>query len=209
MGLGLIHYSLVGLGALALLGGGAVALTLTRIRTTPNAAGVISDDPVQLARAAGVPPETYALARMVASEHPRDSETVQVAICWATRNYAARARLSVWDLLVTRGDADSANHFARQNAGGKYASTVNDPTQAHVNVAHKVMLAQVPDPTNGATQYDSPKAQRAAAARSVTGYTKSPEQVAADRIRSGSELVVLAGVDPDDLRFWRPAQGVA
>jgi len=174
-----------------------------------GADGVVRADPATLAHQAGVTLDTYALARMVASEHPRDSRAIRVAVAWAARNYAAKGRVSVSRLLlraVKNGKVLAHDGlFARQNTGGKYATTANDPNADDLEVASLVISGRVADPTGGADQFDSPAAQRAAVARGAKNYTKTPEEVAADRRRSGKVLVTLAGVPADKVRFWRNA----
>lgn len=143
--------------------------------------------------------DVEALARMIASENPRDSVLIQTAIAWTAVNEAKRRRKSVADLLMPGGIPSG------QNTGGRYASTRNPSTPATTAVAYDVLSGRSSDPTGGAIQFDSPKAQRAALARNVSGYSKSPEQVAASRIAEGKELVTLPGVDPDYMRWWRYA----
>ncbi len=143
--------------------------------------------------------DVEALGRMIASENPRDSELIQTAIAWTAVNEASRRGKTVADLLMPDGIPSG------QNTGGRYASTRNPSTDATRSIAYDVLSGQSSDPTGGAIQFDSPRAQRAALARNVSGYSKSPEQVAASRISEGKELVTLSGVDPDYMRWWRYA----
>lgn len=143
--------------------------------------------------------DVEAMARMIASENPNDSVLIQSAIAWAAKNEAERRGKTVADLLMPNGIPSG------QNTGGRYASTRNPSTYATRQVAYDVLSGATPDPTGGAIQFDSPRAQRAALARNVSGYSKTPEQVAASRMSEGKELVTLPGVNPDYMRWWRYA----
>lgn len=185
---------------------GKLSPTVTNAPAGPD--GIVRADPRQLASQANVPLPVYALARMIASEHPRDAELVQVAIAHITLNEARRRGTDVVALLLRSTRSEAQGKFGAQHAG-KYAATGKDPTPEHIAVAHKVIAGLVPDPTKGAVQFDVPKAQRAALARGVPGYRKTPEDVAAARRREGKELVTLPGVPADNFRAWRPLKGIA
>jgi hypothetical protein len=175
-----------------------------RVTNAPAGAdGIVRVAPGELARQAGVPLAVYALARMLRSEHGSEGEKVKTAIGWAAVNYARQSGVTI-DRLLTRGTAKggSDGFFGAQNVG-KYASTRSDPTTVDIEIARKVLNRQVPDPTGGATQFDSPAAQRALVKKSLKGYSKGPEEVAAERMKK-SDPVIVAGIDPDHLRFWRP-----
>lgn len=204
-------YHLVALLALAalFLGGGGAAVVVAvkkgkRVTNAPAGAdGLVRVPPDELARQAGVSLDVYALARMLRSEHGSEGERVKIAVGWAAVNQARASGVSISRLLL-RGTAKGGSDglFGAQNVG-KYASTRNDPHTDDVEIARKVLSRAVADPTGGATQFDSPKAQRALVAKGLKGYTKGPEAVAAERMKK-SDLVVVAGIDPDHLRFWRP-----
>jgi hypothetical protein len=134
-------------------------------------------------------------------------------VAWAIRNYAAERGQTVAAVLLA-GNGASFGHFGAQNAaaGGKYASTQQDPRQRHVKVASAVLAApKLMDPTGGATHFFSPAAQDALAARSASGYTRG----AADTIAtwtapgyfypSGAELIVPPGIDGNRLSLFRRA----
>lgn len=172
---------------------------LTNARPGPD--GVVRADPQQLARSIGVDLRTYALARMVASEHPHDPEPIRIAVVWATINHARKLRITPETLLL-RGKAGLSDGFFGAQYTGKYATTANDPTQQDLDTVLGVTGGQISDPTQGADQFDVPAAQRAAAKRGVTGYTKSPEQVAASRRAAGKRLVLLPGIPEEKFRLW-------
>lgn len=143
------------------------------------------------------PNDLEALARMIASENPNDSTTVRTAIAWSAVNEANRRGKSVFDLLAPDGN------FGPQS--GRYASTRNAARSQDYEITTDVLTGAVNDPTGGAVQFDSPRGQRAALARNVSGYSKTPEQVAAQRISEGKVEVNLPGVDPEHMRWWRYA----
>ena len=163
--------------------------------------GAVPGKPVDLAAAAAVSLDVYALGRAIASEASILAEVAKVAVAWACRNEAARRGVSVGKLLTCAEDIFAVQSYGR----GRYASTAQPPTVADLELARRVTLGVVADPTGGATRWDSPRAQRALLARSAAGYSKTPEQVAASREAEGFELVTLPGVDAEKIRFWRRA----
>jgi hypothetical protein len=184
-----------------------------RVTNAPAGAdGVVRRAPGDLAREAGVALPVYALARMLRSEHGSEAEHVKVAVGWAAVNQARARKTTIEKLLLSgrtkSGGASSSDGLFGAQYTGKYATTAVDPTAVDVEIAGKVLSGVVADPTFGATQFDSPKAQAAAGKRGVPGYTKTAAQIAAARAK-GSDLVVVNGIDPNHLRFWRPRKGVA
>jgi hypothetical protein len=181
--------------------------------TTLGADGLVADDPNELAAAAGLPLDTYALARALMSEHGLDPDPYLTAVGWAIRNYAAERGQTVAAVLLG-GSGNSRGHFGAQNAaaGKKYASTQQDPRQRHVKVATAVLAAPpLMDPTGGATHFFSPSAQDALASRSASGYTKDAASTIATWTApgyfypSGAELIVPPGIDGDRLSLFRRA----
>jgi len=170
--------------------------------------GVVQADPQSLANACNLDLRTYALARMLASENPRDTDLVRIAVAWVCCNEAARENTTPEQLLLRSTRPDRNGKFGSQLGG--YASTTNDPVPQDVQIAQRVLAPPTADnyaadPTGGAVQFDSPRAQRAALARGAPGYVSTPEQVAAERQSEGKVQVTLPGVDPDYMRFWRYA----
>jgi hypothetical protein len=141
--------------------------------------------------------EVYALARAIASEQGNLSGTAGLAIGFAIRNHARYLGRSILRTVAPNG-------WESQQGGG-YVATAVEPASRHIGLASQVLAPGAMDITGGAEYFDSPRAQRALLARGTPGYRKTPEQVAAARVASGLELVVLPGIDPDHLRFWRRA----
>jgi len=193
-------WTLLGLGVFgaALLGGKRV---IDAAAEKTDATGVCQTDPSSIAAAHGVALDVEALARMAVSE-AGSKEAAQVAVMWAARNMAKRRGESVAALLL-RGKLASDGKFGAQNTG-KYASTRSPSTAQSRKLAAGVMAATIPDPTRGATQWDSPAAQNALTSAGVSGYTKTADQVAAERSKASS-LVTVAGVT--NIRFWAPKTG--
>jgi spore germination cell wall hydrolase CwlJ-like protein len=142
------------------------------------------------------PEDAEALARVIASEAGGEPRDIQIAVAHATRNAARKLGTSVTSLVKTPG-----NTYGPQSRGS-YASTARAPNAAHRTLANQVLSNAVADNTQGAVQYDSPKAQRALLAKKAKGYTKTPEQVAADRRKAGKRLVLLPGIPEDRFRMW-------
>jgi hypothetical protein len=157
---------------------------------------LIHADPYSLAEEVGVDPNTYALARVIRSEAGALDELAKLSVAYVVFNEARNRDIDVLE-LVTRPQG----FFGAQNAGGKFVSTRLDPYELDVTIAKSVGITL--DPTNGATRFDSPKAQRALLARSEKGYNFTPEEIAESRSKKFHEVAV-AGLDPEDIRFWRP-----
>jgi len=141
-----------------------------------------------------------ALARMIASEtRANDKPIIKIAVCWVCKNEAERKGKTVHDLVMPGGVPSG------QNTGGRFVSTRNSGTDEGREIARQVMSGEVSDPTNNSIQFDSPVAQRAALARNVLNYSKTPEQIAESRMNEGKEMVGLPGISTDYIRFWRYA----
>jgi hypothetical protein len=173
--------------------------------------GIVPPDPQTLADQAHVDLDTYAMARMLSSEEGNSSNEIRVACCWALKNKAAREGKSIPDLLLRAKDPNHSGKFGtfinldpsspyytvnsdgKPNAADRYASTALDPYDGDLEIAISVLLETIPDPTGGADQFDRP------------GGEKNPDAVAAKRLAAGQILADVAGVDPNVIRFWRPA----
>jgi hypothetical protein len=145
-----------------------------------------------------------ALSRMLASEvggsfKEPGATAARIAVGWAAMNAAKARKRSVYAQLVPAGKGYGAQ------TDGRYASTKATPQALDRKIAGELLAGKHKDPTGGATQWDAPVAQRAALARGVKGYTKTPEEVAASRQAAGQKMVAVAGIPLDKLRMWGKA----
>lgn len=173
---------------------------------TVTADGETPADPDGLVAGAGLPVDpdslagsrnAYALARMISSEAGGQKQIAQQAVGAVALNYAADHGKSIWDVLLHSTHA--GNGFFGKQAEGRYAATSRDPSSVHIDLALSLLAGTAPDPTDGARQWDSPRSYK---------VPSRADEVAADRIAAGNELVLLPGVPASTFRFWRPA-GVA
>lgn len=147
------------------------------------------------------PQEVQALARAMMSEASREPKVIQTAIGYAVINESLRRDQTIWRLVRGSGD-----EWGRQGTGGRsYVSSAQVPTAEITTLAARVLAGDEADFSDGATNFDSPRAQRAALAKGVAGYTKTPEQVAENRIAGGMELVLIPGIAEERFRMWRYA----
>jgi hypothetical protein len=143
--------------------------------------------------------DAYALARAIQSEEGNASEAVRAAVGWAVVNMANRHGVSVTALVKQNSGA-----YSGQGAGANwYVSTAQEPTAANQALASLIIAGSIPDNTDGATNFDSPRAQRALLGRRPD-YTRTPEQVADGRRASGLRLVLVPGTPEEDFRLWTP-----
>lgn len=196
----------VGVGVAVLLTGGLVLAAsrkegeaLSDDESTPVPGG-----PDALAAQAGVGLDVYCLARAIASEEGGQPRFYQQAVGCACLNFARSEfpRLAEPDAVITLV-LGSAGVFGRQGTGGRRVSSARAPAALQLELAAQVLTGLVADPTSGATQWDSPAGQRALMAQGDPLTTKTPQQVADERYSKGYELVIVPGIDPDKLRFWR------
>lgn len=173
-----------------------------------NTLGVVPDDPEALADAAGLPLNTYALARMISSEEGTSPALIKIAVGWAAWN-AHGDRIA--DVL-TMGHGDAAGHFKDQSyqwtsAPGEtsraavYASTRFDPYEDDVQIASAIVAGAIADPTGGATNFFRPGLQDKLYARG--DVTRDADSVVADWTSSGLGEVSVPGVDPTEILFFR------
>jgi hypothetical protein len=167
--------------------------------------GVARCDPAALAAEAGTDLETYALARMIASEEGNSSVEVQALVAHAVVNAARASGKSIAAKLLKAKEPSHSGYFGTQrnieqgtdgyNGSDRFASTATDPYEGHLAIAAGVRSGAIPDITGGATQFDR------------TGGESDPDRVAQNRIDAGQELVPeLSDIDGiGDLRFWRKA----
>lgn len=192
-----------GLAAAAALAGGIGLAIWFANRKAKAATAAAAADPAAAALEAGVTRRVYALGRVIASEAGSRPELEQIAVAWvvvneADRRYGKKDGVPDVERLILAPDGA----FGAQNVG-KFVSSRLEGKDSHRALAKQILSGAMPDPTGGATQFDSPRAQRALVARGTSGYTKTPEQVADARRSEGKALVIVPGIDPDQLRFWR------
>jgi hypothetical protein len=182
--------------------------------------GLVADDPAELAAAAGLDLETYALARCLVSEHGQQPNAYLVAVGWAVTNYAGEKGESIFELLTNGHNGGGSGYFGEQKAaaGTKYAATEQDPHQRHVDAANAVRSGSVPDPTGGCTHFFSPRAQDALAAKAAAGDARYAKYLGKDAAfimsswaapgglyAQGAVAVVPPGIDGRTLTLWRAA----
>lgn len=204
------HWAAIGAAVLA-AGSGAAWLLLPRENDStgedvPDDVATPPNEPHALALASGETFVVYCFARAIASEEGGQPRTHQVAVACAILNFARSERPGDTDEeAIIKLILGSAGQFGRQGSGGRRVSSARAPGYLQFRIAHDVLAGVEPDPTMGATQFDSPSGQRKLLAQEDSLTTKTPEEVAASRISKGYELVTVPGIDPDDLRFWRRA----
>jgi hypothetical protein len=183
--------------------------------------GLINEAPADLAYAAGLDLETYALARCLASEHGQDPDVYLYVVAWAVRNRAIERGVKISRLLTDGSGTNGDGYFGEQKAaaGTKYASTIVDPCERHARIAATVSASsQDSDPTAGATHFFSPKAQDALAARAAAGDARYAKYLGKDAAfidaswsapgglyAGGAVPVVPPGIDSRILTLWRAA----
>lgn len=144
--------------------------------------------------------DVYSMARAIRSEvGDKGGEITKTGVGWAIYNRAQDYGMSIYSLL-TKNDS-----YISEFGGAKNGSTRQDPYASDADVAMAVLYGGSIDPTNRSIGWDSPRGQRAALAKLIPKYSRTPEQVAAARVAQGLAEVHLDGVNPDFIRFWRKA----
>lgn len=146
------------------------------------------------------PQEVEALARVMQSEAGGEPKIIQVAVGFATINLSNARNESIWQ--IARGTADE---WGGQGSGDRRVSSRMEATAKMVELARAVLSGDESDPTGGAYQFDSPRAQRALLIKMPELYHTTPEQVAENRRRDGLVLQLLPGIPEERFRMWRPA----
>lgn len=176
-----------------------------------KATGVVEADPQSLANEAGVNLDIFALAAMLSSEHGNDPQVYKEAIAHAALNEAKARGKSISSLLLQAVNPKHSGKFGSQAdiEGGapfksdRYASTAQVPYDDDIGIALFAWEGYTVDPTEGARQFDSPKAQDALYAKGK--YSLNAELLGAKRIKEGKREVNPEGIDPRRLRFWTVA----
>lgn len=198
-----------GIAVLLMLAAGTAAVVTTKGKRDDEAGadGLVPADPMAIATRNGVSLNVEALARMIRSEHGNDSEIVRIATAHVAMNESRARGQSIAQLLLAPQGKFGAQWTGMTVNGKfrvKYAST-RLPSQAiDRKLADDVIAKRVGDPTGGATQFDSPRAQRVLHAKKPE-TNPTPEEVERRRLAAGATKVLLAGVAEDQIRFWRYA----
>jgi hypothetical protein len=158
--------------------------------------------------------DTMALARSLRSEHGSESATVRAWVAWVVRNSAAKGKLSIFDKLTKSRNPTSSGLFARQRADSRFAATNQAPRLEDILIAKQVIGAPASaDPTRGASNFFSPRAQDALFARAQAGdpavVGRITRDAAAQRLRWLESGLVSRGAPPGasqrDVEFFAPA----
>lgn len=203
---------LVALGLYAGAGGSivdAVGSLITRGRqltsSTLSATDTVLQSPAELASAASAELESYALARMVASEGAGFglANTCRIWTAWND------AKAHGWSLFHTVTAVNSkrfpacVNTFGKQNP--RRYSTARDPFEGHLRLVLRVLAdiqAGKTDPTGGAVKF----LNRSAMGGIQAGTKGADETIAAWRTQ-GLQDFTVGGVG-SDLVFFRPVAAV-
>lgn len=201
---------LIGLGSAAALGivslfSGTRKLFEPEIETrlhVVNARGVVKASPVGLARASGYPLEIYAMASCMQSEEKTDRGRLAVGL--AIWNAVRKRSDKIPSLLLHSKRRDGNGRFGSQ--AGRYAATSRPPTAKTLQLAEAIQAGRVADITDGARQWDAPRAQD----QNHQLYLQNPEtypeyrfssaDIATRRVKEGRRMVLVPGVP--DTRFW-------
>lgn len=172
---------------------------------------VESPTPQAAANEAGVNLDTICLAAMLSSEHGRDPQVYKEQIAFAAINEARARGISVSKLLLTKNNPKHNGKFGAQadletpapHKSDGYASTAQVPYEDDMSIASLALSGLIDDLTEGARQFDSPKAQDALYAKGK--YSLDADGLAAKRQSEGKVEVNPEGIDPEILRFWKVA----
>jgi hypothetical protein len=123
--------------------------------------------------------DQLALARAVRSEHGSESLEVQRWVAWAIKNSARKAKMSIFRRLTESKNRETSGLFARQRVDARYAATNQDARLEDLLLAQHV-LASNDDPTDGATNFFSPKTQDALYALAQKGDARYVGRITRD-----------------------------
>jgi len=177
-----------------------------------KATGVVdSPSPSAAANEAGVNLDTICLAAMISSEHGNDAQAYKEQIAFACINEARARGKSVSALLLAANEGRHSGKFGSQAniEGGepyksdKYASTKVVPYEDDLAIASLALSGLIDDYTEGARQFDSPKAQDSLYAKGK--YSLDADGLAAKRQSEGKIEVNPPDINPRILRFWKVA----
>lgn len=123
---------------------------------------VISENPADLAKTAGVDLETYSLARCLKSEgyggritgKARGIIAVGQCVRNASRRSFPKSQTPIFDKLTFSKYAVANGKYGEQR--GRYAATSQDPKPWHILAAKAILAEDVPDLVRGATSFLDP-----------------------------------------------------
>ncbi len=93
--------------------------------------GVVPGTPDELAAAAGLDVETNSLARLIASEEGRSSNTIKAAVAWAVVNHAAQVGKTITDLLTyAKVPAHRGSYGTQRNIDADEGGGPSGPSRA-------------------------------------------------------------------------------
>lgn len=176
-----------------------------------KATGLVNAEPKALADEAGVTQDVFSLATMLSSEHGNDPQVYKEAVGSVALNEAKARGKSITDLLLEVKNPSHAGFYGSQadmekttskggHASDRYAATSKPPYEDDIGIASDLIAGNTPDPTNGARQFDSPRAQDAGFKKGL--YSMDADALAAKRQGEGKTEVDVDGIDPYRLRFW-------
>lgn len=183
---------------------------ITRSTQAPD--GSIDQSPIALASTAGTDLDTYALARMIASEDDSGGKPAYLAAyAWAGKNYGL-AHGGIANVLLRN------KHYGNGKFGsqfGGYAATSKDPSEAHLAIAKQVVKNEIQDPTDGSWKFSATKNFEGSVRNQLKKAGQNPDlaptlqQHLAKRVAEGAQIVHATDVDPNDVVFFKypKAQG--
>jgi hypothetical protein len=184
------------------------------VRVSPPALLLSVNRALSEAGKAPIDLDTMTLARSLRSEHGSESAQVRAWVAWVVRNSAAKSRVSIFDRLTKSRNAATSGLFARQRVDARFAATNQAPRLEDIEIATQVLKAPASaDPTRGASNFFSPKAQDALFARAQAGDPavagRITRDAAAQRLRWLESGLVSRGAPPGastrDVEFFGPS----
>lgn len=148
-----------------------------------KSSGLVPGNPDDLANSCGLDTETYSLARAISSEEGGSTNGTKVAVGWAINNEANRRGITITQ-LVTTADGDYGIQTLVH-----YCSTAQDPYMGDAQIAAGILGGTIADTTNGATNFDRPAGENAAA-------------VQTKRLKAGMTLQSVPTAS-SGLEFWK------
>ena len=143
--------------------------------------------------------DAFLLATLVASEAESQPTMAKVAIAYAALTQAQHLNVPLRTLLAPK---KLGGKLGGQLGG--YASTARPPTKADIEIGEGVLGGKYQNPTPGAVQWDSPRAQDKLLEKRTPGYEINADQLARRRASEGKIAVYVDSVNHQELRLWKP-----